>query len=101
MLSFTATPLTVWMRIRCFRVVGDCRRRSVREGWVVFELGLELELELEAAAVGVLAVEEEEDVGVECAMYMFEAVDIALVRKVVARDGIAARFPNFFFGKRE
>ena len=42
-------------------------------------------------------VEEEEDAGVECAMYMFEAVDIALVSRVVARDGMAARFPDFFF----
>jgi hypothetical protein len=32
LLSFTARPLTVWMRARFFRVVGDCRRRSVREG---------------------------------------------------------------------
>jgi hypothetical protein len=31
LLSFTAPPLTVWMRVRCFRVVGDCRRRSVRD----------------------------------------------------------------------
>ena len=62
----------------------------------MFELGLELELE--AAALGVLVVEEEEDAGVECAMYMCEAVDIALVSRVVARDGMAAGFPNIFFG---
>ena len=67
----------------------------MREGWVVFELGLERELE--AATVAVLVVEEEEDAGVECAMYMFEAVDIALVSRVVARDGMTAGFPNFFF----
>lgn len=83
LLSFTAPPLTVWMVVRCFRVVGDCKRRSVREGWAVFEL----ELELEAAAVGVPVVEEEEeDAGVECAMYMFEAADIALVSKVVVPE---------------
>lgn len=83
LLSFTAPPLTVWMVVRCFRVVGDCKRRSVREGWAVFEL----ELELEGAAVGVPVVkEDEEDAGVECAMYMFEAVDIALVSKVVVPE---------------
>jgi hypothetical protein len=32
LLSFTAPPLTAWMRVRCFRVVGDCSRRRVREG---------------------------------------------------------------------
>jgi len=32
LLSFTALPLTAWTRLRCFRVVGDCRRRSVRDG---------------------------------------------------------------------
>lgn len=32
LLSCTAPPLTAWMRVRCFRVDGDCRRRSVREG---------------------------------------------------------------------
>lgn len=82
LLSFTAPPLTVWMVVRCFRVVGDCKRRSVREGWAVFEL------ELEAAAVGVPVVEEEEedDAGVECAIYMFEAADIALVSKVVVPE---------------
>ena len=82
LLSFTAPPLTVWMLVRCFRVVGDCRRRSVREGWVGF--GLELELELEAPALGVLV--EVEDAGVECAMYMFEAVAIALVSRVVVPE---------------
>ena len=87
LLSFTVPPLTVWMRVRCFRVVEDCRGRSVREGWVVFEL--ELKLELEPAAMGVLVVEEE-DVGVKCVMYMFEAVDIALVGRAVARDSMAA-----------
>jgi hypothetical protein len=75
LLSSTAPPLTVWMLVRCFRVDGDCRR-SVREGWVAFEP------ELEAAAVKVL-VEEEEDTGVERAMYMFEAADIALVSRGV------------------
>ena len=82
-LSFTAPPLTVWMLVRCFRVVGDCRRRSVREGWVV------LALELEAAALLVLVVEEdadEDDAGVECAMYMFDAPDIALVSRVVVPE---------------
>lgn len=84
-LSFTAPPLTVWMLVRCFRVVGDCRRRSVREGWVV----LEFELELEAAALLVLVVEEdadEDDAGVECAIYMFDALDIALVSRVVVPE---------------
>jgi len=32
LLSFTAPPLTAWMRVRCFRVSGDCRRRSARDG---------------------------------------------------------------------
>jgi hypothetical protein len=32
LLSFTALPLTVWMRVRCSRVVGDCKRRRVRDG---------------------------------------------------------------------
>lgn len=85
-LSFTAPPLTVRMVVRCFRVVGDCRRRSVREGWVVFEL----ELELEAAALLGSVVEEEEEeedgAGVECAMYMFDAADIALVSRVVVPE---------------
>jgi hypothetical protein len=31
-LSFEAVPLTAWIRVRFFRVVGDSRRRSVREG---------------------------------------------------------------------
>lgn len=31
-LSFTASPLTAWMLARWLRVVGDCRRRSGREG---------------------------------------------------------------------
>lgn len=48
LLSFTAPPLTAWTRVRCFRVVWDCRRRSVRDGSGVLEpepgLGLELEL---------------------------------------------------------
>jgi len=83
-LSFTAPPLTVWMLVRCFRVVGDCRRRSVREGWVVFEL------ELGAAAVllGMVVEDEEEEdgAGVECAMYMFDAADIALVSRVVVPE---------------
>ena len=29
-------------------------------------------------------------------MYMFEAVDIALVGRVVTQDGMAAGFPNIF-----
>ena len=32
LLSFAALPLTAWIWVRLFRVVGDCRRRSVREG---------------------------------------------------------------------
>jgi len=32
LLSFAALPLTAWICVRLFRVVGDCRRRSVREG---------------------------------------------------------------------
>jgi hypothetical protein len=32
LLSLTAPPLAVWIRARFFRVVGDCRMRSVREG---------------------------------------------------------------------
>ena len=32
LLSFAALPLTAWICVRFFRVVGDCRRRSVREG---------------------------------------------------------------------
>jgi hypothetical protein len=32
LLSFAALPLTAWIWVRFFRVVGDCRRRSVREG---------------------------------------------------------------------
>ena len=83
LLGYTAPPLTVWMVVKCFRVIGDCRRRSMCEGWVMFEL----DLDLEAAAVGVLVVEEkEEDAGVECAMYMFEAADIALVSKAVVPE---------------
>jgi NhaP-type Na+/H+ and K+/H+ antiporter len=79
LLSLTAPPLTVWMLVRCFRVDGDCRRRSVREGWVAFEL------ELEFAAARVLA-EEEEDAGVERAMYIFEAADITLMSSVVVPE---------------
>ena len=60
---------------------------------------MSLKLELEAAAMGVLVVEEEEDVGVECVMYMFEAVDIALVGRAVARDSMAAG--SFFWLTRE
>jgi hypothetical protein len=68
LLSFTALPLTAWICVRCFRVVGDCRTRSVREGcWVVVALV-------------------DEDAGVERAMYMFEAVPIALVRRVVVPE---------------
>jgi hypothetical protein len=32
LLSFAALPLTAWIWVRLFRVVGDCRRRRVREG---------------------------------------------------------------------
>ena len=32
LLSFAALPLTAWIWVRFFRVVGDCRRRRVREG---------------------------------------------------------------------
>ena len=32
LLSFAALPLTAWIWVRFFRVVGDCRTRSVREG---------------------------------------------------------------------
>ena len=32
LLSFAALPLTAWIWVRFFRVVGDCKRRSVREG---------------------------------------------------------------------
>lgn len=82
LLSFTAPPLTVWMRSRCFRVVGDCRMRSAREGGGsvfeeedgVFGLGEAAEL------LGVLVD------GVECAMYRFEAVFIALVSRVVVPE---------------
>ncbi len=31
-LSFAAPPLTAWIRVRFFRVVGDCRSRRVLEG---------------------------------------------------------------------
>ena len=81
MLSFTAPPLTVWMRSRCFRVVGDCRMRSAREGGgSVFEEDGVFGLGEAAALLGVLVD------GVECAMYRFEAVAIALVRRVVVPE---------------
>ena len=62
LLSFTALPLTVWMRARCFRVVGDCRTRSVREGGGGG--GVERR---DGPGLG-LEVAEAEGVGVECAM---------------------------------
>jgi hypothetical protein len=62
LLSFTAPPLTVWMRVRCFRVVGDCRRRSVRD-----EGGGEA-LELAPAVDGATMLPAAWGEGVECAM---------------------------------
>jgi len=53
--SFTALPLTAWMLVRCFRVVGDCKRSSVRE---------DEDCELRAGG----ALEDEGASGVVCAM---------------------------------
>lgn len=39
LLSFTARLLTAWMLVRCLCVVGDCRRRSTREGGCVSRAG--------------------------------------------------------------
>lgn len=87
LLSLTALPLTVWMRSRCLRVVGDCRMRSVRDGGAggggededgVFD---------PFGVVAVVILLEVVDVdGVERAMYKFEAVAIALVSRVVVPE---------------
>jgi hypothetical protein len=81
LLSFAALPLTAWIWVRLFRVVGDCRRRSVREGG-----GGGAAFKVEDGVVGrgeagVLLPD-----GVECAMYDFEALVIALVRRVVVPE---------------
>jgi hypothetical protein len=82
LLSFTALPLTVGIRSRCLRVVGDCRMRSARDGGGsvledgdgVFGLGEP------AMLLGTLVD------GVERAVYRFEAPVIALVRRVVVLE---------------
>jgi hypothetical protein len=58
LLSFTASSLTVWMRVRCFRVVGDCRRRSLCDAGD----------------------------GVECAMKWFDAEVIVPASKVAVSE---------------
>ena len=91
-LSFAALPLTAWIWVRFFRVVGDCKRRRVREGCVGGGVLTRLwlwEVEDEDGVVGrgdvALLLGTGVD-GVECAMYKFEAPVIALVRRVVVPE---------------